>query len=99
MAEENKSPDYVGVRRVPIVEWSGGKRKEVGWAHVTEDGKVIDQDITDPDTIMRLHSKVGDASFSIARDRETKQSDILYDSINRINREDSINEIPDTFKG
>lgn len=48
---------FVGVRRVPIVDRTGDEPKEVGWAHVDEDGNVIDQDITDPETIMKMLPK------------------------------------------
>jgi hypothetical protein len=60
----DEKPSYVGVRRVPIVDRTGDEPKEVGWAHVDEDGRVVDQDITDPETIMKLQEKAL-ASYSI----------------------------------
>lgn len=92
MSEETSS-EYVGVRRVPIVDRSGDEPREVGWAHVTEDGTVVDSDITDPEMINKLRGDLKHFSILPAKPR---QSDILYDSANRV---ETINEIPDTFKG
>lgn len=90
MAEE-----LVGVKRVPIVDRSSGEPREVGWAHVTEDGTVIDQDITDPEMIMKLQERVLSSSFAIAHPENKKA---ILAEMDRIVAEEFKPEIPDTFK-